>query len=542
MHDIPSTADMQARAGEAAFAVPHHGGVARTPMSGRRIELVAVMTSVVLTLWLLYLDNVINDDSVLYLKSAEAFARGDWHAAVGIYNWPFYSMLIAAIHLATGLDIDIAAYALNGVLYGVLVWAYLGVVRLCGADRRTLWLAALFILLLPSLNDYRTFIVRDIGFWTCYLLGLWALLKFQARPRLLTALAWGGIMVLATLFRIEGIAFLIVLPLVLLWRPPSGYRRALLRFACLQMVLAAGIVAVVLWFAVAGPNAFSGRLLEPLQLARMFGDQLSSGLLEKAAALREHVLVYHSRNAALSGVLAILTYILLSYVAKSLGLLGWISLGAGLKWRAFPFTPTVRRTLTMAAVLNAVVLVIFLVPQFFLTGRYVMPLTLTLGLCVPFGLSAMYRRWRERRDRRAGAWLFPIAMLLLAFMAVDSLWSFGASKNHLKEAGLWLRTNTPATARIYSNDTVVGFYAHKSGDEWKRSQPPLADALQPDALTRYDYVVVSVKRHDAIPAQLATVHPVREFKNRKNDRTLVFGAAEVAQALPRPVPDKTDAR
>ncbi len=532
MHDISSPAGPQGRT-DPRLGTPHASEAPHARSSGsRRIEFAAIMASALLTAWLLYLDNVINDDSVLYLKSAEAFARGDWEAAVEIYSWPFYSILIAATHWATGLDVDIAAYLLDGALYAVLVWAYLGIVRVCGADRRTLWFAALFILVLPALNDYRTFIVRDVGFWAFYLLGLWALLKFQARPTMASALAWGAAMLLAALFRIEGVVFLFVLPLVVLWRPPTGYLRALARFACLQLVLVAGIVAIAFWFAVEGPRAFSGRLLEPLLWAHMFGDQLTGGLLAKAAALREHVLVYHSRNFALSGVLTILAYILLSYIAKSLGLLGWLSIGYGLRHRALPIPSAPRRTLAMAVALNVVVLVIFLVPQFFLTGRYVMPLTLTLAAWVPFGLSAMYRHWRDRRSR-VGRWLLPIAVLLLVVMAVDSLWSFGASKDHLKDAGLWLRANTPATARIYSDNTVVGFYARKSGDEWKRSQPPLPDVLQPEALSRYDYVIVTVKRHDEMPHPLTAAHAVREFHNRKNDRVVIFDAEEIARALRR---------
>lgn len=499
-------------------------------MRSYRVELVAVAVSVVLSLWLLYWDNVINDDAVLYLKSAEAFARGDWQGAVEIYPWPFYSLVVAATHLATGLNVDSAAYMLGIVLYGVLVWAYLDIARMCGADRRTLWFAALFILLLPTLNDYRTFIIRDIGFWAFYLLGLRALLRFQWRPTLVAAFAWGVAMTIATLFRIEGVVFLFTLPFVVLWRPQSGYPRALMHFAQLQLVLVAGAVVAIIWFAAQGPGAFSGRLLEPLVWAHLFGEQLSSGMLDKAEALREHVLVYYSRDFAMAGVLAILVSILLTYIGKSLGLLGWLAIGYGLAQRAFAFAVIPQRTLMTALAVNIAVLIIFLVPQFFLTGRYVMSLTLTFAVLVPFGLAGMHRRWRDRAGSRARAWLFPAIVLLLAFMAVDSLWSFGASKNYLKEAGLWLRTNTPAAVRLYSGSTVVGFYAQKSGDEWKRSQPPLERILRPDALSRYDYVVVSVARRDALPERLSSVRPVRQFSNRKNDRVLIFRTEDIASA------------
>src|SRR5690606_39792728 len=85
------------------------------------IELVAISVSVLLSIWLIYSDNVINSDGILYLKSAEAFASGNWQEGVDIYRWPFYAAVIAALHYVSGLETDTVAYVLNGALYAVLV-------------------------------------------------------------------------------------------------------------------------------------------------------------------------------------------------------------------------------------------------------------------------------------------------------------------------------------------------------------------------------------------------------------------------------------
>src|SRR5690606_15404520 len=291
------------------------------------IELVAVSVSILLSVWLTYSDNVINGDGILYLKSAEAFADGDWRQGVTIYRWPLYAALIGALHYVSGLDTDIVAYVVNGALYAVVVWTFLSIVKLFGADRRTLWIAAILILALPSLNSYRAFVIRDVGYWAFYLVGLLAFFKFQLTPRLRLALGFGLAMTVATLFRIEGIAFLLFMPLVVLWDAGISHRERLARLAKLNIVLLVNAVVGAAWFVTQGPGAFAGRLHEPWTRMKAFAEQLSGGLVAKADVLGQSVLNEYSDDFALSGLIVILLVILLTYITKSLSLLGALAAG-----------------------------------------------------------------------------------------------------------------------------------------------------------------------------------------------------------------------
>ena len=56
---------------------------------------ISIIVSILLSVILLYQDNVINNDGVTYLVSAGYIKEGNWHQALQVYNWPFYPWLIA---------------------------------------------------------------------------------------------------------------------------------------------------------------------------------------------------------------------------------------------------------------------------------------------------------------------------------------------------------------------------------------------------------------------------------------------------------------
>jgi len=503
---------------------------AMTTTRTRGLEITAALASVALSVWLLCMDNVLNDDGVLYIKSAEAFAEGRWQEAAEIYPWPLYSILIAVVQKATGAGFDIAAYILNTAFYALLAWAYVACIEALGGSRRDLLIALAFFLALPSVNNYRGFVIRDIGFWPFYMLALLAIFKFQRNPGWGAAAGWGASMIVATLFRLEGLVFLVGMPLVAFFDRPSPWCQRIVRFLQLNLGLAVAAAITLVWLRIEGMQAFPGRLNEPLMWIELLRSQISAGLGEKAASLGQIVLPKYSTGFALPAVFTILLLILLTHTVKSVGALGIAGLAFGARPSAYPHRQT--QAFWLAVVLNFGILLAFVVVQFFLTGRYVMTLGLTLALMVPFGLSRAYDRWKQwRGNRPARNWPFVAAVALFLFMVVDSLFSFGVSKAYLKEAGQWLRTQTPADARIYSESTIVGYYAAKRGDEWKRTQPPVEEVVASDAaLQNYDYVVILLGRDGKEPENLSGIVPLREFRNERNDRVRIFKAADILNA------------
>jgi len=490
---------------------------------------VAVVVSLVLSAWCLYRDPVINHDGILYMRAAEAILAGGWRSGLAIYPWPLYAWLVALLHQATGLALEPAAHLLDFALQALAVWAFISVVKELGGDRRTMVLAALVILVHPPFNEYRSFVVRDFGYWALYLFALRWFVRYFKAPGIAAAIGWGVSMVLATLFRIEGLIILLLAPLALLFRrePPFAARWG--QLAKLQVVAIALLVVLAGWSLVGTPIEQAGRLTEPMQWLQHLWEQLAGGFRQKAAALAQAVLNQYSSSYAMAGVLALLLVI---FLGKTIGALTPLyALLALHAWRGrlIPAPAGTGRVLAWLVLVQTAILVGFLVNNFFLTGRHAVAWALTVMPVVPFSLAALYDRWRRRAaDGRTTRWVFPAVCVVLFVMVVDGLWSFGPSKSYLREAGLWVNARTSPAAKVHSNNPIVAFYVGGRGEDWKRgfTWEETAALLKGKSWGEYDYVAVAVDRRHAERAAVLESGlgraPVARFANRRGDQVLVF--------------------
>ena len=490
---------------------------------------VAVVVSLVLSAWRLTQDPVINDDGILYMRAAEAILAGGWRSGLAIYSWPFYAWLVALLHQATGLGLEAAAHALDFALQALTVWAFITVVRALGGDRRVMIAAALIILVHPPLNDYRSFVIRDFGYWAFYLIALGCLVRHVKVPGVVPALAWGVSMVLATLFRIEGLVILFLAPLALLVLPDRSFAARCGQFAIAQLVALALLVALAGWSLAGAPLEQAGRLTEPMLWLQQFAAQLAGGFRDKAAALAQSVLNRYSSHYAMAGVFAILAVIL---VGKAIGALTPLYALLGLHaWRGRLVPPSAGtgRVLTWLVLVQIAILVGFLVNNFFLVQRNAVALALTVMLVVPFSVVALYDRWLARATgARAVRWLFPAVCVVLLAMAVDGLYSFGPSKSYLREAGLWLKTRAAPASKVHAGNAIVAYYAGRADEQQGRmfSWEETAALLKGQSWREYDYFAVAVgrahpERAQALAAGLGR-SPVARFANGRGDQLLVF--------------------
>lgn len=490
---------------------------------------VAVLVSLALSAWCLYLDPVINHDGILYLRAAEAMLDGGWRAGYAIYPWPFYAWLVALIHQTTGLALEPAAHLLDFLLQALAVWAFITLVKELGGDRRVMFAAAVVILVHGPFNDYRSFVIRDFGYWAFYLVALVWLVRFFRAPGFGAAVAWGASMVLATLFRIEGLVILLLVPLALLFRREHSFAARCGQLAMAQVVALAALIVLAGWSLAGAPVEQTGRLTEPVQWVAQFWGQLAGGFRQRAAALAQAVLNQYSARYAMAGVFALLGVILLGKTIGTLTPLYTLLAAHAWRGRPAPLPGGMGRLLAWLVVLQSAILVGFLVNNFFLTGRHVVTWALTVMLLVPFSLVALYDLWLKRgADGRAARWTFPTVCAVLVAMAVAGLTPSGPTKSYLKQAGFWLKSHTAPEAKIHGNNRIVAFYAGKRNENWARgfAWEETAAVLKDKTWAEYDYVVVALdRRHPehaaAVSAALGNA-PVARFDNGRGDQVLVF--------------------
>jgi hypothetical protein len=71
---------------------------------------------------------------------------------------------MAAVQWLTGLSLFTAANLINALLFALLSVSFVSIVAAMTPSRRTIWLAFICVLLYPHLNEFRAYLIRDIGY------------------------------------------------------------------------------------------------------------------------------------------------------------------------------------------------------------------------------------------------------------------------------------------------------------------------------------------------------------------------------------------
>ncbi|MDP6140539.1 MAG: hypothetical protein QF866_05065, partial [Arenicellales bacterium] len=96
--------------------------------------------SVALSAWCIYIDDVINNDGVEYIRAAERLALGDWTGALSLYKWPFYPLLMLIVGKVAGVGYQVAGHIANSALLSAVVALFVLTVRALGGTSRRLTL------------------------------------------------------------------------------------------------------------------------------------------------------------------------------------------------------------------------------------------------------------------------------------------------------------------------------------------------------------------------------------------------------------------
>lgn len=481
----------------------------------------AVAGSLLLSVYAGCAVSVPNDDAFLYIRTAEIFLDEGIGAAFEHFAWAGYSVLIGLV-AAAGLEPLTAAYALNGLFFALLAFAFVSICREFSEDRVLLALAGLTILLFPEINEYRYQILRDAGFWACAMLGMWWLIRYAAEGSWKCCLCYCGALLLAAVFRPEAILYLLSAPLCLLFdRRRERARRRLLCFraqgvalAALLLFFAAGLAFNLNLYqqAVALTSAYTPflqSLLDP-------GGQETAAMAE--AIFGEHAATYSGRYLPfflLAGLLVILLAELLYAVGMPFSLI--LIWGYWRKW-LLPDRDKALPIIAFAAV-NLLVVLAFLLVTRYLSSRYAMVFSLGLVLAAPFTARETLARMTP------GTRLAPLLLaLFFVFSAVDSFHTFGRSKSYVRDTVEWLNNNSDATAQLLTNNRAVAYHSGKV-TAYDQVQPRLTEQ-QILATAPGDIIVVeispAIERLLAQPDIAQLLEPTATFPDAREPRMRIY--------------------
>lgn len=500
-----------------------------------RLMLFCALASLALTAWGAWADNVINFDGVQYLRAAQYLADGAYRDALLVFKWPFYSALIALTSTLTRLPLEVSAHVLNATLHTILVLAFLAALREVGADRRLLWIGAVVILCFPTLNGERPQVIRDPGYLAFFMLATVYLLRYTLRRASRGNLfAWAAAMGTATLFRIEGLVFLLLVPILIAYRRcrTLGARVGVLAMGFGALGL---LVAGFLWWAFHPPDGGThlGALRDPLTIVRETTRDIAQGISDRLVAIEIEFLERFSDRYAYAVLVLTAATIVFWEIVRLLNPLFAVLIGHAL-WRRLVFPRRGAATVWMWLIaINAAILYAFTIANMFLADRYPLALTLTLMLAVPFSLAFIWDRWQARR---AEGWRYRWTVPLVGFLFLVSTVSgmeFPTSKHYIRDAAEWIDANTPRDATLLTTDIVISHYARReSQTNWINiSWGRLSNIVRRDHWQQYDYIAVRFSRREGHRAErlieMLEREPVRAFENRRGDRVLVFDTRDV---------------
>lgn len=491
----------------------------------------AVGGSLLVSGWQLLTNEVINRDGVRYVTAAEAISTGNLQGAFDAFPWPFHAALMAGLHKVTGWSFETCGYAMIPPLHLILVLAFLAVLRELGAARPVLWAGLALILLHPGLNDTLPGILRDQGYWACWMLSLLLFIRYYKHHRWRDAIGWTLCMVLALLFRIEGLVFLLLMPLVCIFNAPDRLPARLLSVARAYVPLLCLAITALFFSRFLGRDLLmldEGRIAEPLQRAQELWSSVTQGIAQNGRELGEQLLPRYSRNHGPAAMWVVLGFIA---VVESLRAVSMVYAGlaciAAFTRRYTP-DPRMMPVIWWVIAINLILIVGFVLSEFYLSTRYAAGLALSMTLLASFALASL---WLNDKQRAWGStWgraLFPIAVAALVITGASGLISIGPRKHHELEAGQWLRENIPPATEIYFDDIRTAYYAGQPyiggiGHDW----PRVDSMLRSGRLDRYEVLVLHFGRRQDDRAEQAEkligFAPVQLFENNRGDRIAIF--------------------
>jgi len=494
-----------------------------------KLHAVIVLFAILLAAQMQYIQHGwINPDSVLYFESARLFAVGQWKEAVQVWNWPLYPLLIAAVHKTSHLGIQTSAQVLNVLFFGLTAFSFTQIIRLAGG--RQLTMAAGALILFSSqyiVGDVLEMLMRDEGFWAFYLGGLAFFIRFYQQLRFRDAILWQLCAIIATLFRIEAITYLVLLPAIFLFSANFTVKERIRYFFtghALNIFLALALILAVTLHGDVSIKSF-GRLQEVFTLNLY--DELTHKLFSKAAVMSNEVLGKYLNEFAVQGLLLTFLYVIFAKTVSAAGFVNLIMAVFTVKNRNALVESKAYSALIYAALISLANMALIITKVFVLSSRYVVGLAFILMILASFQFTSILKRQHPAKSPKL-KWL---AMALLVFMLlglISNVLPKSEGYNYMQDAAAWVKANNTGNKPVFSDESRIRYYmgiafVRNDGNNWKM----VTNAMDSNSIQNYEYLLISLsekhpEREKAIADRLPQFKEVKRFDGIKSKKTIVI--------------------
>lgn len=482
-------------------------------LSLHNIRLFTAFFSLLFSVLAFSTDQLINSDGVLYLNMARAYIEGGLAATASMYNWPFFSILIAVIHQFTGLQLELSGQIINSLLFVVFTDALVLIANKLLSNLRYVFIASLLILCFSTLNDYRSYIIRDIGYWAFISISIYRIIIFLEKPNWQNGIYWQLSSLLALLFRVEAIVIILATPLFIVFQ--LGFRDGLKSAIKLfSLFLLGGVLAAAVFTQQQGMKSAFGKLLSVTEF--LDHSSITEVFHEKATILGKELLSQYSERYGGMILASGLVYMLLAKIITGLSPLNLIFFTmAKVQQKTGSSESNTRRFLLFFIGINLIILLAFLFKHYFISTRYaVMLITALMLLMLPAMCRLIDDYWLAKNK---------FALTLIPFLLLASLidtFTTSVTKGYIKETAIWASQNLPENSRVLTNDIFIDFYFHENEP---KARLKLDRTLQTNK--QFDYFIVIEKRsHTETKKQYANwdLIPIHYSENARGDKAVIY--------------------
>lgn len=503
--------------------------IEQSPIS--KLHAIIVLMAMLLATQIQYIQHGwINSDSVLYFESARLFVDGQWKEAIQVWNWPLYPVLIAAIHKTTSLGIHTSAQVLNVLFFGLATFSFIQIICLAGG--RQLAMAAGALILFSSqyiVADVLEMLMRDEGFWAFYLSGLVFFIRFIQYHRIQDAIVWQLCAIVATLFRIEGITYLVLLPTLFFFSFDISIKE---RFRCylashsVNIFLAIGLILAI---ALSGDLSIKnfGRLQEVFTLNLY--DELTEKLFSMSKVMSDQVLGKYLEEFAVPSLLLTFVYIIVYKVISATGFVNVILAGLTIKNRQSLLEPKAYSVLRLAIIISLINMALIITKVFVLSGRYVLGLSWLLIVLAALYLGYLLQHLKSihlHKIKLKG--LIYVIIIVMMLGIIKNVLPKADGYNYMQEAATWINDNNTENAPVFYDETRTRFHAGAPFiGTWNENWKHLMSAVEDGSINQYHLLVINhssshPEREKLIAKKLPQFHEVKRFKGPKAKKSIVI--------------------
>ncbi|HIA59066.1 MAG TPA: hypothetical protein EYO00_04145 [Gammaproteobacteria bacterium] len=426
------------------------------------IRIYAVLTSLFISTFTILVPQHTNDDAYAYIRTAEIFSTDGFSAAFQHYSWASYSILISLLGLL-GIKLFTAAYLINALFFALLVFAFISIVREIDDSESLLVFAAVSILVYPELNEYRYFVIRDVGFWAFSVFALWQFLLYTKQPILKYGLGFCVSLIVATMLRVEAIVYLLMTPFALLLDYRFELQQRRNRFLKLIQIIGAAAGASFILLLLIGLN-IQQLFLEFVSVYKpflldLFSPDAAESYEISRALFNEHAAAYSQEYIALF-IVAGLTAMLFAKLISGIGGPYLVVLIFGLFGRKLRLNRHIALPIVFYLLVNLLILFTFVFVTRYLSSRYTILMCILLGLFIPLILFRLLQNARSNRKNFVKIFI----VLFVTYCVIDSYYSFGRPKDYIDNAIDWIVQQRETPGGLVTNSHALAYNSGKIED------------------------------------------------------------------------------